>query len=65
MHEDLTIDNNLVKTNHDYIFKDEYDDSIDKNIEEIIYDINQILETQNEDQVSSFFKKYISHCKLV
>ncbi len=65
MHEDLTIDNNLVKTNHDYIFKDEYDDSIDKNIEEIIFDINQILETQNEDQVSSFFKKYISHCKLV
>ena len=65
MHEELTIDNNLVKTNHDYIFKDEYDDSIDANIEEIINDINEILANQNEDQVSLFFKKYINHCNLV
>ena len=65
MHEELTIDNNLVKTNHDYIFKDEYDDSIDANIEEIINDINEILANQNEDLVSLFFKKYINHCNLV
>ncbi len=65
MHEELTMDNNLVKTNHDYIFKDEYDDTIDANIEEIINDINEILENQNEDQVSLFFKKYINHCNLV